>query len=214
MSEVGRQPTTNHLLPTIKYMSKTAEKFFKYRSYTPIPFLILMLVYENANVWSLIAGFIIALAGEMIRFWGVSWAGSETRTTGSVGGTFLIISGPFAHVRNPLYVGNILMYFGLGVMSFAIFPYLQIVAILFFIIQYHFIISEEEGYLAKTYGKSYEDYVKNVPRFFPRLTSYKSKEVVQPPFDWRDGLKSEKRTLQAFSFVTITILLLWFFRRL
>ena len=194
-------------------MSTIAQKFFNYRSYTPIPFLLVMFFFENANIWSLIIGFIIALSGELIRLWGVSWAGSETRTTGDVGGTFLIISGPFGHVRNPLYVGNILMYVGLGIMSFALFPYLQIVALLFFIIQYHFIVSEEENYLRKTYGKDYEDYTKNVPRFFPRLTSYKKEGVEQPSFEIKKGLKSETRTLQAFGFVTITILLIWLIRR-
>ena len=194
-------------------MSAIASKFFKYRSYTPIPFLLLMFFFEDANVWSLIIGFIIALTGELIRFWGVSWAGSETRTTGSVGGTFLIVSGPFGYVRNPLYVGNILLYLGLGIMSFAIFPYLQIVAIIFFFVQYHFIVKEEEGFLAKAYGKDYEAYIKNVPRFFPKLVPYKVKNVQQPPLNWKGGLKSEKRTLQAFGLVTITILLIWFFRR-
>ena len=194
-------------------MSNVANKFFKYRSYTPIPFLILMFMYEDANIWSLILGFIVAITGEMIRFWGVSWAGSETRTTGSVGGTFLIVSGPFAHVRNPLYVGNMLMYFGFGIMSFAIFPYLQIVALAFFVVQYHFIVKEEEGYLRNAYGKIYEDYENNVPRFFPKLISYKANDVKQPLFDWKEGLKSEKRTLQAFTFVSLTIFLLWFIRR-
>jgi len=192
-------------------MSKTASSFFKYRSYTPIPFLLLMFFFEDANIWSLIIGFVIALSGEFIRFWGVSWAGSETRTTGSVGGTFLIVSGPFAYVRNPLYVGNILLYFGLGIMSFAIFPYLQIVAIIFFFIQYHFIVKEEERYLEKAYGKDYEEYVKNVPRFFPKLVSYKVDNIEQPPLNWKGGLRSEKRTLQAFSLVTIIILLIWSF---
>ncbi len=195
-------------------MSAIASKFFKYRSYTPIPFLLLIFFFEDANVWSLLAGFIIALAGELIRFWGVCWAGSETRTTGGVGATFLIISGPFGYVRNPLYIGNILLYFGLGVMSFAIFPYLQIIAIIFFLIQYHFIVKEEEGFLAGAYGKDYEAYIKNVPRFFPKLVPYKVKNIQQPPFNLKSGLKSEKRTLQAFGFVTLTILLIWFFRRL
>ena len=195
-------------------MSSIASKFFKYRSYTPIPFLLIMFFYEDANVWSLIAGFLIALCGEGIRFWGVSWAGSETRTTGSVGGTFLVVSGPFAHVRNPLYVGNILMYLGLGIMSFAIFPYLQIAALLFFFIQYHFIVTEEEGYLRNTYGDSYADYVKNVPRFIPRVTAYKPGGVEQPSFNLKAGLRSEKRTLQAFTIVSLTIFLLWFFRRM
>ncbi len=172
-----------------------------------------MLLYEDANIWSLIFGFIIAVIGESIRLWGVSWAGSETRTTGSVGGTFLIISGPFAHVRNPLYLGNILIYLGLGVMSFSIFPYLQIVALAFFFVQYYFIVKEEEDYLRKTYSESYQEYEKNVPRFFPRLTAYKIKNVEQPPFDLKEGLKSEKRSLQAFTFVGVTIFLLWVIRR-
>lgn len=194
-------------------MSEIAKKLFKYRSYTPIPFLLIMFFYENANIWSLIAGFIIAMVGELIRLWGVSWAGSETRTTGTVGGAFLIISGPFAHVRNPLYIGNILMYLGIGVMSYALFPYLQIVALMFFVFQYYLIIKEEEEYLSKTYGKSYEDYIRKVPRFIPRLLPYKDKDVKQPVFKLNAGLKSEKRTLQAFGFVTITIFLLWFVGR-
>src|ERR1035441_3637571 len=123
---------------------KLSEVFFKYRSYTPIPFIVVMLLYQNSNIWSLIAGIIIACMGEYLRLWGVSWAGSETRTTGNVGGTYLIISGPFAHLRNPLYLGNIMMYTGIGIMSFALFPWLQIAGLIFFSLQYHIIINEEE----------------------------------------------------------------------
>ncbi len=194
--------------------SEISAGFFKYRSYTPIPFLVLAIMYINANIWSLIAGFLISLAGEIIRLWGVSWAGSETRTTGNVGGTFLIVSGPFAYVRNPLYVGNILIYAGLGLMSFALFPYLQIAGLLFFYIQYTFIVLEEENYLHKTFGEEFENYVKNVRRFFPRITRYRSGNAVQPPFNFKAGLKSEKRSLQAFSLAALTIILLWFVQRI
>jgi protein-S-isoprenylcysteine O-methyltransferase Ste14 len=195
-------------------MKNLSLTFFKYRSYTPIPFLLVMFFYQEANIWSLIIGFLIALSGEGMRLWGVSWAGSETRTTGAVGGTFLIISGPFGYVRNPLYVGNILMYAGLGIMSNALFPYLQIGALLFFVIQYYYIVLEEEGYLKTTFGAQFEEYCKNVPRFFPRFTQYKDKSVVQPPLNLKAGLRSEKRTLQAFSFVVITIVLLRVLRTL
>jgi protein-S-isoprenylcysteine O-methyltransferase Ste14 len=191
-------------------MSDVATKIFKYRSYTPIPFLILMLIFENASVATLVVGFIIALTGESIRLWGVSWAGSETRTTGGVGGSFLVISGPFGHVRNPLYVGNILMYLGLGVMSWALFPYLQIVAILFFILQYHFIVKEEEGYLIKTFSDDYKKYLDNVPRFSWRLTAYTDSSIPQPEFIFSKGLKSETRTLQAFGLVALLIVIKWY----
>jgi protein-S-isoprenylcysteine O-methyltransferase Ste14 len=193
-------------------MSSIAAKIFKYRSYTPIPFVVIMLVFENASVGNLIVGFFIALIGELIRFWGVSWAGSETRTTGSVGGSNLIISGPFAYVRNPLYVGNILMYTGLGVMSFALFPYLQLVGIVFFILQYHLIVGEEESFLQKKFGKQYKKYVANVPRFFPRITPFKDETIPQPVVSFSGGFKSEIRTLQAFVIVIILIVVKWYLR--
>jgi protein-S-isoprenylcysteine O-methyltransferase Ste14 len=191
-------------------MNNIATKIFKYRSYTPIPFVLLMLIFENATITSLVVGIVIAIAGELIRLWGVSWAGSETRTTGGVGGTYLVISGPFAYVRNPLYVGNILMYLGLGMMSMALFPYLQIVAILFFIVQYQFIVKEEEGFLITKFGKDYEKYLENVPRFLPRATAYKNESISQPNYNLSAGLKSETRTLQAFSIVALLIVIRWY----
>ena len=195
-------------------MSRLASKFFNYRSYTPIPFVIVMLIFAYPNIWSLISGFIVALTGEFLRLWGVSWAGSETRTTGRVGGSFLIVSGPFAHLRNPLYLGNILMYTGLGIMSFALFPWLQIAGLLFFSVQYYLIVKEEEKYLEQTFGKEYEAYVSNVPRFLPRFSKYRAGDIEQPSYEIKKGLSSERRSLQAFSIVTITIILIWFLRRL
>ncbi len=195
-------------------MSRLASKFFNYRSYTPIPFVVIMLIFAYPNIWSLIAGFIITVAGELIRLWGVSWAGSETRTTGNVGGTYLIVSGPFAHLRNPLYLGNILMYTGLGIMSFALFPWLQIAGFIFFSVQYYMIVSEEEKYLQQTFGTRYEAYKTSVPRFIPRFKRYKADDIEQPVYNIKKGLISERRTLQAFALVAVTILLIWFIRRL
>lgn len=194
-------------------MATIQEKIFKYRSYTPVPFLLLMFLYENINIWSLIIGFIIAATGEMIRLWGVSYAGSETRTTGKVGGTYLVISGPFGYVRNPLYLGNMILYFGIGIMSFALFPYLQAAAMIFFYFQYLVIVKEEEKYLRQSFGKEYDEYYKNVPRFIPRVTPYENGTIKQPSYNLNAGIKSERRTLQAFSFVTITLLIIWFVGR-
>ena len=189
-------------------VSGISKKIFNYRSYTPIPFLILMVIFAEPTVASLVVGFAMALFGEYLRFWGVSWAGSETRTTGGVGGTYLIISGPFAYVRNPLYVGNILLYVGIGIMSMALFPYLQIAALIFFSLQYHFIVLEEEGYLIDVFS-DFDEYCKQVTRFFPRLTPYKNSTVEQPPFSIKAGLRSEQRSLQAFVGVSLVIVIIW-----
>ena len=170
-------------------MSETAKKLFKYRSYTPLPFLVLMIIFAKPFLLSLI--------------------GSETRRTSAVGGSDLVVSGPFAYVRNPLYIGNMLLYLGIGIMSWALFPYLQIAALIFFATQYYFIVSEEESFLKSEFGEDYKKYCEDVPRFFPRMTSYKNSGIKQPEFNSRAGLKSETRTLQAFSIIFVFVLVIW-----
>lgn len=188
-------------------MKNFAAKIFKYRSYTPLPFLLLMVVFQQATITSMLIGFAIALIGEFFRLWGVSHAGSETRTTDGVGGTFLVVSGAFAYVRNPLYVGNMLMYLGIGIMSWALFPYLQIIALAFFFWQYTVIIQEEEEFLRSKYGKSYEDYCASVPKLIPGFIKYKNPGLEQPEYQLQKGLRSERRTFQAFGIIILIIVI-------
>ena len=152
--------------------------------------------------------------GESIRFWGVSIAGAETRTTGTVGGTYLITSGPFAYVRNPLYVGNMLLYAGIGVMSMALFPWLLVVATFWFYVQYLLIVTKEEEYLMERYGEEYAAYRSNVRRFFPRLSPYSSPRPAEKILDPAEGLLSERRTLQAILLVTALIVVKYLYVRM
>ncbi len=193
----------------MKMKKDISEKIFSYRSYTPIPFLILMIAFAKPTAETLIIGFVIALIGELFRYWGVAYAGSETRTTGSVGGTYLVVSGAFAHVRNPLYLGNILLYTGIGIMSNALFPYLQIIALIWFYFQYRIIIDAEEKYLSAAFGEKYEAYKKAVPRLIPSLKKYENPGIEQPPLNLKAGLRSEKRTLQAFVSVIVILLIIF-----
>ncbi|MBM2840051.1 MAG: S-isoprenylcysteine methyltransferase-like protein [Bacteroidetes bacterium] len=179
---------------------------FKYRSYTPIPFLLVMIWFAQPTLMSILLGLLLIVCGEAVRFWGVSIAGSETRTTGTVGGTFLITIGPFAYVRNPLYVGNMLLYAGVGVMSMALFPWLLLVAMAWFYIQYSVIVSQEEEYLAERWGAEYEDYRKKVGRFLPRFGRYVSSKPPPKSVSVGQGLASERRTLQAIGLVVLMII--------
>lgn len=192
-------------------MKNFAKKIFKYRSYTPIPFILLMLIFESATVISMVAGFLVILLGEFFRLWGVSYAGSETRTTDGVGGTFLVVSGAFAYVRNPLYLGNMLMYLGVGFMSMALFPYLHITAFVFFYWQYSIIINEEEGFLKNKFGKNYEDYLEAVPKLVPGFLKYRNPGIKQPPFNFKAGLRSESRTIQAIVLIVLIVIIRYIF---
>ncbi len=188
-------------------------RIFKYRSYTPIPFLIVMVVFARPTVASLVAGFAVLVLGELVRFWGVSIAGAETRTTGNVGGTFLITNGPFAYVRNPLYLGNMLLYAGIGIMSMALFPWLLAIAVVWFYVQYYLIVTKEEEYLAERFGAPYDEYRKDVRRFLPRLTPFRSSQPPDKTLDPAEGLASERRTLQAIGLVTLMILAIYLFQQ-
>jgi hypothetical protein len=136
-------------------LSDIRQKLFQFRSYTPFPFLFAMVLFARPTATTLAAGFVLTLLGESIRFWGVAYAGSLTRVTGSVGAPDVVIAGPFSYVRNPLYIGNILMYTGVGVMANALTPWLVLVALVYFSVQYSLIVSLEEEFLEKEFGDGY-----------------------------------------------------------
>ena len=169
-----------------------------------------MIIFAHPTISSMALGACSVIAGEFLRLWGVAIAGSETRTTGPVGGTFLITTGPFSYVRNPLYVGNMLLYFGVGIM--ANLPLFAFAALGYFFFQYSLIVSLEEEYLHKTFGDDFKQYCAAVPRFFPAMSKYASGGHEQPELQWRRGMQSERRSLQAILFVTILLVVLMLVR--
>ena len=82
----------------------------------------------------------------------------------------MIVTGPYAYVRNPMITGVVLILVSEALMlgSWAI----GIWAALFLIINmFYFPLSEEPG-LRKRFGKEYDEYCQNVPRYIPRLTPW------------------------------------------
>jgi protein-S-isoprenylcysteine O-methyltransferase Ste14 len=185
------------------------EKIFSLRSYTPIPFLLAMIVYAQPTAVTMAIGFIVAVVGEFIRFWGVAYAGSLTRVTGSVGAPEVIVAGPFTRVRNPIYIGNLLTYVGIGIMSNALFPWLIIVAAVWFGFQYYQIVVLEESFLEKEFGSAYVEFKRNVPRFIPRLSMYVNPIQPKQLANWKEAIHSERRTFQALSLVLVILIVLW-----
>jgi protein-S-isoprenylcysteine O-methyltransferase Ste14 len=186
----------------------TGQFFFKYRSYTPIPFIIPLFLYARPTLLTLVIGIIFVIIGEFIRLWGVSYAGSETRTR-NLGGSVLVTQGPFARSRNPLYLANILIYFGFGIMANSLTPYLLIIGLIYFIFQYYYIIREEENHLREKFKDKYEDYFKSVNRLFPSLSPLDPSKQSKLKLDFKSGYRSEKRTLQANLTVVVCIYIVY-----
>ena len=194
-------------------MLKLGEILFKFRDYTPIPFVIVMIIYSAADMNSLIAGTCITIFGELIRMIGVSHIGGVSRTKTYSTGQKLITSGPFSYVRNPLYIGNFFLTGGLVVASniyIAEIPksnvLFTVVFIAFFILQYTPIIRWEENNLRNIFGAEFETYVKQVPRWIPAIIpKIKKQETIKG--DLKAAIFSEKNTLMAA--ILMYVLILW-----
>jgi protein-S-isoprenylcysteine O-methyltransferase Ste14 len=80
----------------------------------------------------------------------------------------LVTGGMFGVCRNPLYVGNVLIYSGIFIMHGA--PVVVIVGIGLYLFIYQCIIYAEEAYLEDKFGDAYRAYCKDVPRWIPRFS--------------------------------------------
>ena len=98
----------------------------------------------------------------------------------------LVADGPYRYVRNPLYLGNMLLALGFAVMASRIGFFVLIVGMLVFC--YRLILREEAGIRA-TQGESYLAYCAAVPRLLPSLHPKLPPSGATPR--WSDGLLGE-----------------------
>jgi protein-S-isoprenylcysteine O-methyltransferase Ste14 len=171
---------------------RLGRRWFKWRSLSPLPLFLLLVLLpaqfhpEGLGLVSILAGIFSA---EALRLWAVGYAGSATRTRGDRVPQ-LVHAGPYTHVRNPLYVANIVMYTLCGIL----FGNLWIAALIFLYscAQYTFIVAFEERILLSTFGPAYEAFVAAVPRWLvspvPRI------EASDQDFDLGRALRSERST--------------------
>ena len=173
--------------------SKIGNFFFKIRSFTPIPFIFALLYFAEPVWYTTTIGTLFIAVGEFLRIWAVGYAGASTRARTLGAARDLVTTGPYGHVRNPLYLGNFLL--SLGVCLIAHVYWLVAVLVVGYFFQYLPIIAIEESYLMESCGRVYQAYRERVPRFVPRFHSYS--EPSPHDFSWTRAIKSEKRTLTA-----------------
>jgi protein-S-isoprenylcysteine O-methyltransferase Ste14 len=105
------------------------------------------------------AGLVLALIGEGVRLW-ASGHIDKTRA--------LATGGPYAHTRNPLYFGSLLI--GLGVVVAASSPWAVGLVSLYFAAFYPRVMREEARFLKEKFPAEYAAWAPAVPFFLPRLT--------------------------------------------
>jgi protein-S-isoprenylcysteine O-methyltransferase Ste14 len=143
---------------------------FRHRTVLPLPFaaaiLGLRIGLAPASIGPIAAGVLVTMAGELLRIWGVHHIGAISRTRADRLGP-LVSTGPFALVRNPLYLGNIAIWVGFAVTARLVWLAPLILVLLG--LEYHAIVRWEEKLLESRLGDTYHEYSAHVPRWFPRL---------------------------------------------
>jgi protein-S-isoprenylcysteine O-methyltransferase Ste14 len=158
------------------------------------------------SAFSVATGLPLAFAGEAMRMWAVGYSGVTTRSD-TVTAPALVTAGPYAYVRNPLYVGNFVTAAGFalaftGKNSAAARGALVLGSLASMVAVYSVIVPHEEAYLRSTFGDAFDDYTARVPRVIPAL------EPAEPQHGSYDPdviFKAESRTWLSFA-VALTVL--------
>src|SRR5437868_13350275 len=165
---------------------------FRHRGWLPVPFLLVPLLADGVmEPMNWILGFVLIVLGEAIRLAGVAAAGTVTRRRSRTVQR-LVTYGIFAWMRNPLYVGNFLIWIGFTVIS-GVLWFLPI-AIALFAAEYTLIVRYEEGVLESIFGEEYLAYKRRTPRWLPRPPAMRD----SGPHEWGEAARSELSTVAQF----------------
>ena len=171
---------------------------FRHRAWLPVPFALSLVHLSRRGTHSAsltITGGLLVLAGESLRIWATRHIGVIARTRTSRVGP-LVVSGPFAIVRNPLYVGNMLLWS--GVTCWAGLPRILPLCWLFFFLHYYVMARWEEHLLATHYGEAYRRYARRVPACIPQRWRRPAARA-DASFGWKDTIFSERGTVLALA---------------
>lgn len=160
---------------------------------------VLVVLAHPRVVW-FVPGLILVIAGEAIRV----WAAGHLRKTKEVTTT-----GPYAYVKNPLYLGTLLILVGFCLM--AANWWLMGVGLAVFIVYYApFKKKREGGRLREKFGEAWDDYDMAVPDYLPRFTPYEKRGTRRWAWDMFTE-NSEDGTFLAVAFGILILILRFFY---
>jgi protein-S-isoprenylcysteine O-methyltransferase Ste14 len=148
--------------------------------------------FSKPDVASLCYGLPVALIGLIVRAWASGHLEKNLQ---------LAESGPFTYVRNPLYLGTLIVALGFVIASREWWLALLFAAV--FVLVYLPVIELEEDHLRKLFP-SYEDYAERVPMLVPRLRKAGAKRR----FQWSLYVKNEEYNA-LLGFLAGTAVLVW-----
>jgi protein-S-isoprenylcysteine O-methyltransferase Ste14 len=173
-------------------------RFFRWRSYLPlfmgVLFVLALLSQRHPagsprsdRLWQL-GCLLVSLLGLGLRFYTVGFAprGTSGRNTRGQVAETLNTAGMYSIVRNPLYLGNFIIWLGLSL--FVKVWWCTVIVILSFILFYERIIFAEEKFLREKFGTVFSDWAATTPAIIPQFRNWKPAELT---FSWKAALTRE-----------------------
>jgi protein-S-isoprenylcysteine O-methyltransferase Ste14 len=150
----------------------------------------------------------LAVAGELVRCWAVGYSGVTTRND-VVTAPKLATGGPYAYVRNPLYIGNFVTAAGFAIAftgknSPRARRALVAGSLAAMAAVYATIVPHEEAFLRSQFGEEFERYCERVPRVAPR---WAPPEETAATWDARAVTNAESKTFILFGAMLLALAL-------
>jgi protein-S-isoprenylcysteine O-methyltransferase Ste14 len=143
----------------------------------------LLFIAARQNWRWFIIGAIVAIIGLAIRAWASGYLKKNVELT---------VTGPYAHTRNPLYLGTFMLGIGIATSSGA-WWFIVLFMALYLLIYVPVMMAEAET-LSKLFAAEFPIYRRSVPLFLPRLTPYRVHQAARATtgegrFAWSQYLK-------------------------
>jgi protein-S-isoprenylcysteine O-methyltransferase Ste14 len=109
---------------------------------------------------------LLMLLAALLRTWATSYLRSDVMQDHDLHAEKVVASGPYRHLRNPLYLGNMLTAVGMGLLASRLGFVVIVVGNFIFCLR---LIGLEESNLQKEQGESYLEFCRRVPRLWPSM---------------------------------------------
>jgi protein-S-isoprenylcysteine O-methyltransferase Ste14 len=164
-----------------------------------------MVSFTVATPIVIVLGALAALAGAVLRVWGTAYLGYSTVHHGDMQAGAVMADGPYRYMRNPLYLGGWFMMIAVSLLMSPSGALFTVVLMTIFFLR---LILGEEAFLAGQLGQPYEEYLRAVPRFVPRLRGSLPPAGNKPR--WLTALFTEVMPIGAFFTMAV---LAWFYEQ-
>jgi protein-S-isoprenylcysteine O-methyltransferase Ste14 len=180
-------------------MSAAGNFFVRWRVRLGYPLAIAVLYFSRPTPRSILFGALAGVIGLWVRAYAAGYLHKQE---------VLTVTGPYAHTRNPLYLGSAILALGAGIATRSWFS--ALILIVYFSVFYSIVMRREANELHQRHGAAFEEYARAVPLFIPRLTAAQLTGASAGSFSFAQYKKNhEWEAAVGFLFLLLVLIVIW-----